>query len=52
VFNVLLLGAAYVAWMGVSMWREPGALRELEQGRSQPIAHRFAGALLTCLLTP
>jgi threonine/homoserine/homoserine lactone efflux protein len=53
VFNVLLLlGAAYVAWLGVRMWREPAALTELQQGSSQPVARRFGGALLTCLLNP
>lgn len=53
VFNaLLLLGAAYVAWMGLSMWRRPGALTDLTQGSSLSARRRFSGALLTCLVNP
>lgn len=49
---VLLAGALYVAWMGVSLWRAPGALTEVPQAESRPVHHTFLRAVATCLLNP
>lgn len=52
-FNaVLVAGALYVAWMGISLWRSPATLIHVETGRSQPLRRTFARALATCLLNP
>jgi threonine/homoserine/homoserine lactone efflux protein len=52
-FNTLLLaGAAYVAWMGVGLWREPGALVAVPAASTRPAHRTFWRALATCLLNP
>ena len=52
-FNVLLTaGALYVAWMGVGLWRSPGALTQVKAQPSRPAARTFAQAMATCLLNP
>lgn len=49
---VLLAGALYVAWMGVSLWRAPGALTEVKTGVSRPAHQTFLRAAATCLMNP
>jgi threonine/homoserine/homoserine lactone efflux protein len=52
-FNaVLLAGALYVAWMGVSLWRTPASLAEVPDAPSRPIGRTLARAMATCLLNP
>lgn len=52
-FNaVLVAGALYVAWMGVSLWRSPATLIHVETGKSRPLRHTFGRGLATCLLNP
>jgi threonine/homoserine/homoserine lactone efflux protein len=52
-FNaVLLAGVAYVAWLGVALWRAPGALALEGPGALRSPAAAFAGAALTNLLNP
>jgi threonine/homoserine/homoserine lactone efflux protein len=52
-FNVMLLsGAVYVGWMGLSLWRSASALTELAQQHRQSAWHTFWRALMTCLLNP
>ncbi|MFT3817842.1 MAG: LysE family translocator [Rubrivivax sp.] len=58
-FNALLLaGAGYVAWMGWSLLRRPGALLDIEAGGSHSHGHgRGRGRTLlrataTCLMNP
>jgi threonine/homoserine/homoserine lactone efflux protein len=52
-FNALLTaGALYVAWLGWSIWRSPGALGEVPQGQVRPLHRTFGRALATCLLNP
>lgn len=52
-FNaVLAAGALYVAWMGWSLWRAPGALVEVRTRPSRAAAGTFARAMATCLLNP
>jgi threonine/homoserine/homoserine lactone efflux protein len=49
---MLLAGALYVAWIGVSLWRAPaGALDIGSPSRVSPAA-AFRGAMLTSLLNP
>lgn len=52
-FNGLLLaGALYIALMGYSMLRSPGALGELAEQPAQTAWHTFWRAMTTCLLNP
>lgn len=52
-FNGLLLaGAAYIAWLGWALLRQPGALLSVDAGISRPRLQTFWRALLTCLLNP
>jgi threonine/homoserine/homoserine lactone efflux protein len=52
-FNVVLaVGALYVAWMGVSLWRSPATLTEVRPGESRRPSQTFARAMATCLLNP
>ncbi|MCG2594065.1 LysE family translocator [Ramlibacter sp. XY19] len=52
-FNALLVtGALYVGWIGWNLWRQPGALGEVDAGASRPASRTFLRALATCLLNP
>jgi threonine/homoserine/homoserine lactone efflux protein len=52
-FNALLLaGALYVGWMGVSLMRGASALAEVRTGASRSLPATFGRAALTCLLNP
>lgn len=52
-FNALLVaGALYVAWIGISLWREPASLERVEAGASRAAARTFLQGLTTCLLNP
>jgi threonine/homoserine/homoserine lactone efflux protein len=52
-FNALLLaGAGYVAWMGWCLLRRPGALLQLETGRSRSRLRTLLRATATCLMNP
>src|ERR1700741_5033447 len=56
-FNVLLLaGAAYMVWIGVSLWRASrsvGASGGVSGGAAaMPLRRVFGRAMLTCLLNP
>jgi threonine/homoserine/homoserine lactone efflux protein len=52
-FNALLLaGALYVAWMGVSLLRGASALAEVRTGAPRTLRATFGRAVLTCLLNP
>ena len=52
-FNALLVaGALYVAWIGWNLWRQPGALGEVDAGASRSGSQTFFRALATCLLNP
>lgn len=52
-FNVLLLGGAlYIAWVGLSLWRGASALGELGGTVSRSLPATFGRAALTCLLNP
>jgi threonine/homoserine/homoserine lactone efflux protein len=52
-FNGLLLaGALYIAWMGYSMLRSPGALSEVADQPEQTAWRTFARGMTTCLLNP
>ena len=52
-FNALLVsGALYVAWIGWNLWRQPGALGEVDAGASRSPRQTFVRALATCLLNP
>lgn len=52
-FNALLLaGAGYVAWIGVSLLRGASALGEVRAERSRTLTATFGRAALTCLLNP
>lgn len=52
-FNALLLaGAAYVGWMGLGLWRRPGALGTVPDAPSRPAGRTFLRAAATCLLNP
>jgi threonine/homoserine/homoserine lactone efflux protein len=53
VFNALLLaGALYIAWIGLSLWRGASALGELGETASRSLPATFGRAALTCLLNP
>jgi threonine/homoserine/homoserine lactone efflux protein len=53
VFNlVLAAGALYVAWLGWSLWRAPGALTQVGTQPSRPPSVTFGRAMATCLLNP
>lgn len=52
-FNALLLaGAAYVAWMGWTLWRHPATLGEVQDQPSRALGQTFGRAVMTCLLNP
>lgn len=52
-FNVLLLGGAlYITWVGLSLWRGASALGELGETASRSLPSTFSRAALTCLLNP
>ena len=52
-FNALLLaGALYVGWMGVSLLRGASALAEVRTAASRTSSATFGRAALTCLLNP
>ena len=58
-FNVLLLaGAAYMVWIGVSLWRASravdasGAVAADAAAAATPLRKIFSRAVLTCLLNP
>jgi threonine/homoserine/homoserine lactone efflux protein len=52
-FNALLVaGALYVAWIGWNLWRQPGALGEVDAGASRSARQTLVRALATCLLNP
>lgn len=52
-FNALLLaGALYVAWMGVSLLRGASAPAEVRTGVPRTLPATFGRAALTCLLNP
>lgn len=49
---VLLAGALYVAWMGISLWRSPATLSGVQEGASRPRLQTFVRAAATCLMNP
>lgn len=54
-FNALLLaGALYVGWMGLSLWRAPGSLVAVDDRADsrRSLQQTFGRAVLTCLLNP
>ncbi len=53
-FNALLIaGAIYIAWIGVSLWRGATALGDVDSAaRSRPLTAVFGRAVATCLLNP
>lgn len=52
-FNaVLAAGALYVAWMGVSLWRSPSTLAQVQDTPSRRPLQTFRRAMATCLLNP
>lgn len=52
-FNTLLVaGALYIAWIGLSLWRGAAALGEVRAAVSRPLRAVFARAVATCLLNP
>jgi threonine/homoserine/homoserine lactone efflux protein len=52
-FNtVLAAGALYVAWMGVSLWRSPATLAQVQDAPSRGPLQTFGRAMGTCLLNP
>lgn len=52
-FNaVLVAGALYVAWMGVSLWRSPATLAQVGEQPSRPLPATFGRAAATCLMNP
>ena len=50
--TVLVAGALYVAWMGVSLWRSPATLADVGEVPSRPPHRTFLRAIATCLLNP
>lgn len=52
-FNaVLAAGALYVAWMGLTLWRSPATLGQVQAQPSRPPLHTFGRAIATCMLNP
>ena len=53
-FNALLVaGAAYMGWIGFSLWRGASALGEVDAATvSRPLPAVFGRAVVTCLLNP
>jgi len=52
-FNVLLLaGSAYIAWIGLSLFRGATALDEITEGSPKTLKATFTQAFATCLLNP
>lgn len=52
-FNaVLLVGALYVAWMGLSLWQTPATLGRLSTKPARSLNRTFGRAMATCLLNP
>lgn len=52
-FNaVLAAGALYVAWMGLSLWRSPATLAQVQAQPSRAPLGIFGRAVATCLLNP
>ena len=52
-FNaVLVTGALYVAWLGLSLARHASALVQVGDAPSRPLGATFARATATCLLNP
>lgn len=52
-FNaVLVAGAAYVGWMGWSLWRSPATLGGAHASTPAGFAPTFLRAVATCLLNP
>jgi threonine/homoserine/homoserine lactone efflux protein len=52
-FNaVLAAGALYVAWMGITLWRSPATLANVQAQSPQPPLRAFGRAMATCLLNP
>ncbi|HEY0825980.1 MAG TPA: LysE family translocator [Ramlibacter sp.] len=52
-FHALLVaGAAYVAWIGWSLWRSPATLGDAPAGAPQGLDRTFVRAMATCLLNP
>lgn len=49
---VLLAGALYVAWMGLSLWRSPATLADVPEGKSRSLRTTFLRAAATCLMNP
>lgn len=49
---LLLAGAAYVAWIGVSLLRGAEALGDPRQAAARPALATFGRAVATCLLNP
>jgi threonine/homoserine/homoserine lactone efflux protein len=53
VFNaMLLLGSAYIAWVGLSLVRGASALGEVRAGAKATLTEAFVRALVTCMLNP
>ncbi len=52
-FNaMLLIGALYIAWIGVSLWRGAAALGEVREGPRRTWLQAFWRGALTCLMNP
>ena len=52
-FNIVLVaGAAYVGWMGWSLWRSPAAFGGAPAPTPAGVAPTFLRAMTTCLLNP
>ncbi|MGL4241107.1 MAG: LysE family translocator [Beijerinckiaceae bacterium] len=49
---LLVLGSAYVAWIGWSLLRGASALGPVAEGPPMPMRSIFAQAALTCLMNP
>ena len=49
---LLIAGALYLVWIGVSLVRGAGALGDVGAAPSRPLAATFRQGLLTCLLNP
>lgn len=52
-FNALLIvGSAYVAWIGVSLVRDPGGFQPTPESRARSLRATFGRAMATNLLNP